>query len=194
MPNSRTARANDRSQLVSLKFMMLRWVSGPSEQLLRVGGADATSVSRACRQGRYYLLCRERNDRRPLRLARDDNRNSHTPETAVGARLMGRPSRRSTRVAPVSAQPARERSLLPAILQMPTCGLWGSSTSAWPTWPDPIPRMSRSASSRRFIACAMADRLSVSNSSMSLLPFDWGNRTHRRFVRSQMFRLEQCRG
>jgi hypothetical protein len=49
MPNSRTARANDRSQLVSLKFMMPRWVSGPSEQLLRVGGADGTSVSRLFR-------------------------------------------------------------------------------------------------------------------------------------------------
>ena len=32
MPNSRTARANDRSQLVSLKFMMPRSVSGPSER------------------------------------------------------------------------------------------------------------------------------------------------------------------
>src|SRR5882757_1631953 len=43
MPNSRTARANDRSQLVSLKFMMPRSASGPSEQLLRLGGADATA-------------------------------------------------------------------------------------------------------------------------------------------------------
>jgi hypothetical protein len=32
MPNSRAARANDRSQLVSLKFMMPRSVSGPSER------------------------------------------------------------------------------------------------------------------------------------------------------------------
>src|SRR5580692_11327796 len=32
MPNISTARANDRSQLVSLKFMMPRSVSGPSER------------------------------------------------------------------------------------------------------------------------------------------------------------------
>jgi|HubBroStandDraft_6_1064221.scaffolds.fasta_scaffold661097_1 hypothetical protein len=115
-------------------------------------------------------------DRSPLRLNTDDKRNSHTPETAVGARLMGRPSRRSTPVAPVSAQPARERSLLPAILQMLTCGLWSLSTSV-PTGSDPIPSMSRSAPSRRFIASANADRLSVLDSSMSLLPFRRGSRT-----------------
>jgi len=28
---------------------------------------------------------------------------------------------------------------------------------------------------------------------MSLLPFDWGSRTHRRFVWLQMFKLEHCR-
>ena len=162
MPNSRTARANDRSQLVSLKFMMPRWVSGPSEQLLR--------------QGRYFLLAPKRNDRSPLRLARDDSRNSHMPETAVGLRCIGRPSRRSP-VATLSAQPAREQSLLPAILQMPTWGLWGCSASAWPTGSDPIPNISRITPSRRFIACANADRLSVLNSSMSLLPFRRGSRT-----------------
>ena len=126
-------------------------------------------------------------DRSPLRLNRDDNRNSHTPETAVELRLRGRPSLRAL-LGTVSVQPARERSLLPAILQMPTCGVWGFSSPGWPTGSGPIPTMSRIAPSRRSIACANADRFSVLDSSMSLLPSNWGTRSHRRFVLSQ--RLE----
>ena len=140
----------------------------------------------------YYRLCRKWNDRSPLRLARDDHRNSHTPETAIGVRLGGRSCRRLTPVATVSAHPAPERSPLPAIRQMPTCGLWGCSSSA-PTGSDLILSMSRIAPSRRSIAWANADRFSVLDSSMSLLPFDWGSRTHRLLAWSEMFKLEHCR-
>jgi hypothetical protein len=60
-----------------------------------------------------------------------------------------------------------------------SCGLWGLSPSAWPTGSAPIPSISRIAPSRRFVACAYADRSSALDLSMSLLPFDWGSRTHR---------------
>ena len=42
--------------------------------------------------GRYDLLCRKRNDRSPLRLARDDNRNNHRAETEAGLRRIGPPT------------------------------------------------------------------------------------------------------
>ena len=96
------------------------------------------------------------NDRSPLRLARDESRNSHTPETAVGLRLMGRSCRRLTPVATVSAQPAVERSL-------------------------------------RSSACAIVDRVSVLELSMSLLPFKRGSSTHRRLVWSEMFKMDHRR-
>ena len=107
MLNSRMATANDRSQLVSLKFMLARPVMEPSERsclasaapwnerissilactvqnrtLDRVGGLSAG------RQGRCYLLCRKRNDRSPLHLARDDSRNNHGAETDAGLALI----------------------------------------------------------------------------------------------------------
>jgi hypothetical protein len=73
---------------------------------------------------------------------------------------------------------------------MTTCGLWRLSPSAWPTGSDPIPSISRIAPSRRFIACANADRFSVLDRSTVLLPVRWGSRTHRRFAWLQMFKLE----
>ena len=47
-------------------------------------GCSKAHIRASSSQGRYYLHCRKRNDRSALRLARDDNRNSQTPETAVG--------------------------------------------------------------------------------------------------------------
>jgi len=99
---------------------------------------------------------RSLNDRSLLRLARDESRNSHTPETAVGLRLLGRSCRRLTPVATVSAPPAVERSL-------------------------------------RSSACAIADRVSVLELSMSLLPFKRGSSTHRRLVWSEMFKMDHRR-
>jgi hypothetical protein len=41
---------------------------------------------------RYLLLTQSLNDKSPLRLAMDDNRNSHRAETELGLRLIGQPS------------------------------------------------------------------------------------------------------
>jgi hypothetical protein len=41
-----------------------------------------------------YFLRRKLIAKRPLRLARDDNKNSHRAETRFGLRLIGQPSRR----------------------------------------------------------------------------------------------------
>ena len=40
---------------------------------------------------RYFLLGQRLNDRSPLRLAREDNKNNHRAETEIGLRLMRQP-------------------------------------------------------------------------------------------------------